>query len=159
MRSDYTPLHAITWVRKTKKGDGVDGVPPPLISQKTDGLDFVRKLVSKGTNVNTRLVNGAAPGNRLHLEGATPFLMAAATCDLPLLKLLVELGANTSTPNSRGTSPLLAAAGVGTIASGEEAGIPQESLKTVAYLLDLGAEINAVNKHGVEVPPPPKRKP
>lgn len=146
MRSGFTPLHAISWVRKSQKGDGPDGVPPPTISGKTGTLEFVAKLVAKGAKVDTRLINGAAGGGRLQFEKATPLLMAAATCDLPLVKLFVKLGANPVTTNAQGTTPLMAAAGIGTIAPGEEAGSPEEALETVAYLLDLGADINALDE-------------
>ena len=41
--------------------------------------------------------------------------MAARACDLPLMKLLLDLGADPRIPNADNASPLLAAAGVGAL--------------------------------------------
>jgi ankyrin repeat protein len=64
------------------------------------------------------------------------------------MKLLVELGADPRLPNNEGTTPLLAAAGVGCRAPGEEAGTETESLEAVALTLELGNDINAVDNNG-----------
>ena len=82
------------------------------------------------------------------MAGAPPFLLAAKTADLPLMKLLVELGANPLQPNADGATPLLAAAGLGTRAPDEEAGTEDECLAAVEYLLTLGADVNTVAKNG-----------
>ena len=150
-RSGYTPLHALTWVRKAVKGDGDDGVPPPQGSGKRGSLDMVRALVEHGANVNAVLKNGRGGGGRLSLKSATPFLMAAQTADVPLLKLLKELGADETIGNAEGVTPLLAAAGVGIHAPGEEAAKVEDSIKAVDYLLELGADINQVSDRGETV--------
>ena len=64
------------------------------------------------------------------------------------MKLLVELGADPLLPNADGCTPLMAAAGVGTLAPGEEAGTEDEALEAVEYLLSLGADVNAVDENG-----------
>ena len=56
-RSGFTPLHAITWVRKPDASDGGD--PPPIGSGRLTSLQFVRALVERGANVNARLNKGA----------------------------------------------------------------------------------------------------
>jgi ankyrin repeat protein len=74
--------------------------------------------------------------------------MAADTADVPLMRLLVELRANPTIPNADNCPPLLAAAGIGTLAPGEEAGTESEILEALRFLLDLGADINAVDNNG-----------
>ena len=147
-RSGYTPLHAVTWARRTVRGDGVDGIPPPAGSGSISSLEFVRALVTAGADVNARCETGSGGGGALNLKGATTFLMAAANSDLPLLKVLLELGADPAIPNVENCPPLLAACGVGVTAPGEEPGTEAEAMATVNWLLDHGADINAVDLQG-----------
>jgi uncharacterized protein len=150
-RSGYTALHAVTWARRTPRGDGDDGAPPPAGSGKVGSLEFVRALIKSGANVNARLERGSGGGGRLNTKGATPFLLAAQNVDLALLKLLLELGADPKLPNADNCPPLLAAAGVGVTAPGEEPGTEAEALATLTWLLDQGADINAVDERGESV--------
>jgi ankyrin repeat protein len=150
-RSGFTALHAITWARRTPRGDGDDGNPPPAGSGKTGSLEFVRELVRLGAEVNTRLESGSGGGGRLNTKGATSFLLAAQNVDLALMKLLVELGADPKLANADNCPPLLAASGVGVTAPGEEPGTEAEALATIAWLLDHGADINAVDDRGETV--------
>ena len=111
-------------------------------------LEFVRELVARGADVNLRLKKGAAGRGVLGERGATPFLLAAGTADVPLMRLLVELGADPLLANAEGCTPLMAAAGVGTLAPGEEAGTEPEALEAVALALELGGDLNVVDKNG-----------
>ena len=147
-RSHFTPLHSLTWVRKPPRGDDLDGQPPPEGSGNITSLEFARRLIAAGANVNARLDQRATGRGRLKLNGATPLLMAAKNADLDFMKLLVELGADASLPNQTGTTPLLAAAGLGCFAPDEEAGTEAECLEAVAWLLQLGGDVNAVDKNG-----------
>jgi ankyrin repeat protein len=147
-RSGYTALHAITWVRKPNSGDGPDGDPPPIGSGTMSSLQFVRELVARGADVNARLKRGNSGRGILNETGGTAFLFASHTADVPLMRLLVELGADHKIPNADNCPPLLAAAGVGALAPGEEAGTEEEILEALKYLLQLGADINAVDKNG-----------
>jgi ankyrin repeat protein len=147
-RSGFTALHVITWVRKPNRGDGEDGDPPPLGSGALGSLQFVRELIAHGADVNARLERGQSGVGRLSHKGATPFFMAADTADAPLMRLLLELGADPQLPNADGCPPLLAAAGLGTLAPEEEAGTEDEALEAVGLLLELGADVNAVDENG-----------
>lgn len=147
-RSGYTPLHTLTWVRKPNRGDDPDGQPPPAGSGNLTSLQLVRELVKYGANVNARLKRGPSGRGRLSMIGATPALLAAKTADLPYLRLLVELGADPLLPNQDGATPLMAAAGLGTLAPTEEAGTESEALATVEYLLTCGADVNTVDRNG-----------
>lgn len=145
-RCGFTALHAMTWVRKPLRGDGD---PPPTGSGRLSSLDFVRKLVASGADVNARHGKYNAGNDRLDRTDATPFLLASETADLPLMKLLLELGADPSLPNADNCTPLLAAAGVGVLGNGDEsAGTEDEAIDAVQMLLELGADINAVADNG-----------
>lgn len=147
-RSGFAALHTITWVRKPNRGDGEDGDPAPQGSGATTSLQLVRELVAYGADVNLRLKRGAAGRGILSRVGATPFLLACVTADVPLMRLLVELGADPLQPNAEHCTPLMAAAGVGTRAPGEEAGAEPEVLEALAYLLELGGDVNTVDDNG-----------
>lgn len=146
MRSGFTPLHTLTWVRKPNRGDDPDGQPPPDGSGNLTSLQFARELIKAGADVNLPLEKGSI--GKLSMNGATAFLHAAKHADLPLMKLLLELGAKPLQANHAGTTPLIAAAGFGTTAPDEEAGTEEECLETVKWLLSLGADVNTVDQNG-----------
>lgn len=142
----YSALHAITWVRKPIRGDGD---PPPIGSGSLDSLTFVKYLVGAGADVNQRLERGKSGAGRFATTGSTPFVLAARSSDIPLLKLLTELGADPKIPNADGCTALLAATGVGALGDGDEsAGTEEEALATVKLLLEMGADIDAVDDRG-----------
>jgi ankyrin repeat protein len=147
-RSGFTALHALTWVRKPNRGDDPDGQPPPTGSGSRTSLQFARELVAHGAKVNARLQKGASGRGKLGMTGATPFLLASRTADLPYMRLLVELGCDPLRPNKDGCTPLMAAAGIGTLAPDEEAGTEDEAIAAVEYLLTLGADVNTVDANG-----------
>jgi len=149
-RTGFTPLHAVTWVRRPDASDAGD--PPPIGSGRLTSLQFVRALVERGANVNVRLEKGApkAPyaATLLKTEGSTPFLMAVDRADVPLMRELLKLGADPLLPNADNSTPLMAAAGLGTANPLEEAGTEAEALEAVQLLLELGADVNAVDTNG-----------
>lgn len=148
-RSGFTPLHALTWVRKPNRGDSDDGQPPPTGSGNVTSLQFVRELAAHGAEVNMRLAKGDSGRGKLGMAGATPLLLASKTADLAYMKLLVELKADPRLSNKDGCTPLMAAAGIGTLAPTEEAGTEPECLAAVEYLLSLGCcDVNAVDQNG-----------
>lgn len=148
-RSGYTPLHVMTWVRKPPRGED-EGDPPPQGSGRLNSIEFIRALVQSGADVNARLANGRGGLGKFHTKGVTPFFMASATADVPYMKLLVELGADPSIANVDGCTPLMAACGigVGSAAANEVAGEEPEVLAAARYLLQLGADVNAVDATG-----------
>lgn len=148
-RSGYAPLHVLTWVRKPNRGDGNDGLPPPKGSGALTSLEFARLLVEEyDADVNLRLKRGTAGGGKFGTKHATPFLLASRTADLPYLELLHELGADATLANADGTTPLMAAAGVGSRAPEEEAGTETERLEALTWILRHGGDVNTVNRNG-----------
>jgi ankyrin repeat protein len=149
-RSGFTPLHALTWVRKPNRGDGDDGDPPPIGSGNLSSLQFATKLIAHGADVNARLKTGKGGPGLYRKAGATAFLMAAGTADTAYLRLLVAAGADPSIPNLDNCTPLIAACGVGIggADSDETAGTEPEVLEAAQFLLDHSADVNAVDANG-----------
>jgi len=149
-RSGFTALHTLSWVRKPPRGDDESGQPPPETTGKLTALDFIRAIVAAGADVNATLEAGGKSRSfgAISPRGATPFLLACETADLPMMKALVELGADPQLANADGTTPLMAAAGLGCTAPDEDAGTEDECLTACEYLLSLGAKLDATDKHG-----------
>jgi ankyrin repeat protein len=148
-RSGFTPLHTMTWVRKPQRGED-EGAPPPLGSGNLSSVQFIKKLVERGADVNARLKNGKGGPGLWNKVGATPFLMASATADIVYMKLLLELGADPKIGNVDNCTPLMVACGigVGSAAANEVAGTEPEVLEAAQLALDLGADVNAVDANG-----------
>lgn len=146
LRVGYSSLHALTWVRKPLRGDGD---PPPRGSGSMTSLELARRLVEHGADINARHGKAPAGRGRLNRTGTTPFLLAAETADLEYMTLLLELGVDPHLRNVDDCTPLLAAAGVGVLSDGDEAaGTEEEAIEAIRFLLDQGADINAVEKNG-----------
>ena len=146
----WTALHQVSWVRKA----GVAGSnnPAPKGSGGMTSLEFVRKLVEEGADVNA-LVSRRPPAGitRLNFIGGTPFLLAARTGDADLMRLLAELGADPLRPNEDNTTPIMVASGVGTSAPGEDPGTEPEVFEAVQVALKLGGNVNDVDDNGETV--------
>src|SRR5689334_25132252 len=114
-----------------------------------DSLAFVRVLKAKGANLDARMSTRKRVGDSvLNTTGATAFLLACKSDDAELMRLLAELGADPKLPNADGSTPLMVAAGLGTRSPGEDAGTEAEALEAVTLALELGNDINAVDKNG-----------
>ena len=66
--------------------------PPPIGSGKLTSLDFVKEMVANGAKVNLPSKTGLSGRGILNKPGATPFLAAASTADVPLLGISKEMG-------------------------------------------------------------------
>jgi ankyrin repeat protein len=144
----WTALHQIAWSRRHNAGFNLPG---PVVTGGLDSLDLVRKLVQKGANVNARMTREPRDGNRNQLNriGSTAFLMAAKSDDVPLMRVLLETGANPALTTDRGTTPLMAAAGVGIWAPGENPGTHEEALAAVKLALEVGGgKVNDIDQDG-----------
>jgi len=141
-----TSLHVISIVRKPGGGDND---PAPFGSGKLTSLDMIRKLVSKGANINARMTRKVNLGlTGLNTLGATPFLLACRSADAEMMRLLAELGADPLIPNADKATPLIVAAGLGTRSPGEDAGTEAEVMEAVELAIQLGNDPNAVDNNG-----------
>ena len=114
-------------------------------------LEFVKLLLAYGANPNapargtpTRYAGGRARGG--YLAGATPFLAATRAGDTRLMEVLVAAGADPRSPNSQGTTPLMAAAGVGM--RGYSPVSERTALQAVELCVALGNDVNAADAAG-----------
>ena len=147
-RQGWTALHQVAWTRRPNYGYNLPG---PVTTGAIDALEFVRILVRHDADMNARQTKEPRDGNRnmLNRLGATPFLLAAKAVDLPLMKTLLELGADPTIPNVDGTTPLMVAAGVGIWAPGESPGSEEEAIAAVQLLLERNAgRVTDVDTHG-----------
>jgi ankyrin repeat protein len=146
----WTALHQLTWVRKA--GIAGSNNPSPAGSGNMNSLDFARRLVADGADVNARVTERPPAGiTRLNSIGGTPFLLAARTADAEYMRLLVELGADPLLTTTNNSTPLMVAAGLGTASPGEDPGTEPEVLEAVALAIELGGDLNAVDDNGETV--------
>jgi ankyrin repeat protein len=126
-------------------------VPAP----PTDGvMDFIKLLLDRGADPNHQIqvraeVHQANTSLWLKEAGATPLLRAALCGDLPLVRLLLAYGANPYMPAFDGTTPLMAASGVGWAEGFTFEYSPEQTFELVKLLLDLGAPVNDANVDGI----------
>ncbi len=156
------PLHVLAFVRRAENR-GLAGVLPRRPSGNISAIELGKVLVAHGARVNDRIDWKNASHTPPHLSmpffftisyvGATPFFIAAKNCDLELMKFLVANGADAEIPTAQKITPLLAAAGVGH-SVGESPETEAEALAAVAFLRDLGGDLNAVSDFDAAAPTP-----
>jgi ankyrin repeat protein len=118
---------------------------------KAEKLDFVKALLARGADPNARARRNPNYGMRVkggngNLVGATPFLIAAQANDVAIMRELLAHGADPNLPTSLGTTPLRVAAGIGHL-PGMSRSTEAKALEAVKLCLELGADVNAVNKN------------
>lgn len=146
IRTGYSPLHTMTWVRKAHLGDSAD--PEPPIHGKMSSTDFLNRLIAYGADLNQQVPHGKTEPGNVNERGSTPFFMAADRGDLEMMQLLVEHGADPRIPNVDGVTPLMVAAGLGRGPENDEAGTQDDAIAAVAYCLELGMDVNTVDANG-----------
>jgi ankyrin repeat protein len=153
-----TPLYSAVDLNTLPHGGRADR----LSTDETTSLEIVELLLAKGANPNVQLKLGVAPYRHIGDDrgcdtmltiGATPLLRAAKTFDAPAMRLLIAHGARLDLPNVSGITPVMAAAGYGSVECdprGYGPGIPhyvtpdveQKSIEALRVLLDAGADVN-----------------
>jgi ankyrin repeat protein len=146
----WTVLHDIAFVRRPNVSYNNPG---PLPTGHMDSLVLLKELVEHGADPNARATVDAMPlmfvGRSVaNYKGATAFWAASLRGDVALMKALVELGADPLLPNEDGTTPLMAAAGVGLWGVLETPGTAEESLEAVKFCLAHGGSATTVDANG-----------
>jgi ankyrin repeat protein len=121
-------------------------------------LDIVRKLLEHKANPN--VVSKAIMFQRQHTfgdtslgKGATPFLRAAKSGDIEVLRLLVAAGADPKVKMPNGANALHFAAGLGwrdgsAAAPSYDQGTDPEAVATIDLLLNLGLSLSDTTDAG-----------
>ena len=120
--------------------------------------DFIKLLVERGANVNTR-TKEVPPGRRwlyslgdvswVDMTGQTPFLRAALSGDTITMRFLLDHGADPNMTTLGGTTPLMAAAGVNWTVAQTYTVSKEALLEAVKICLEKGNDINATNSMGL----------
>ena len=126
-------------------------VPDPSPTGSLSSGALIEALLTAGADPNAssrervRLATQTSP--LYPTEGVTPFLLAAIAADVPLMRLLLAHGADTSVTTANGSTALMAAAGAATYA-GQGAGSEADALEAVRLLLDAGVDVHAADEAG-----------
>ncbi len=151
-------LHVLAWVRRP--GTPSTTIVMPRVPTGTlDSLTLADRLLEAGADPDARITWEEPPFNKvsgrvrvprdvsvaptyLSWVGATPFFVAAKSADVPLMRLLVEHGADPLLATPQNITPLMAAAGLGYWLA-ESPGTQAEALAAVTLAVELGADVNA----------------
>ena len=169
----YTALHAAV-VRGNLLDRNVRNADPGA------GVSLVRALLAHGADPDARLLKGTPVRRWSHdfafmapWVGATPFWLAAKFLEADMMRVLADAGADLRLASSNGTTPLMAAAGLGYSRGGGSAFIKNRrdfssynpvasaelgsripvaeerlALEAVTLALELGADVNATSDGG-----------
>jgi ankyrin repeat protein len=154
----WTPLYLATDNRNIEIGDY------PVREPDMDHLEFIKLLIAKGANVNARICGTASTPEKcvgdstetrnnftmqwLYEDGATPFLRAAQSGDVTLMKLFLEHGADPKIPTAHKVTPLEVAAGIGWTEGVTFEWSPEQTMQAVKMCLDLGIDVTNTDEDG-----------
>jgi len=146
-KGGWTPLYLATDNRNIENGDY------PTRKPDVDDIEYMKALLARGANPNTRMKDSTETRTIfthqwLYEDGATAFLRASQSSDITLMRLLLEHGADPTIATTNGTTPLMVASGIGWVEGVTNERGTKENLEAVKLLLELGANVNAVDADG-----------
>ena len=114
------------------------------------GLELIKAILARGANPNAKLTknlpgkSGMDSGDTTLDEGTTPLMRAARSGDGPVMRLLLEKGADPKLTTKDGNTALLFASGVG-YRDKNTRGTESEAVEAVKVCLERGMDINEKN--------------
>ena len=154
----WTALYLATDNRNIEGGDY------PVRTPDMDPLDMIKLLLDKGADVNARICGTQSTPERcagdstetrtnftmqwLYEDGATPFLRAAQSGDVTLMKLLLAHGADPKIKTSYNVTALAVAAGIGWVEGVTFEWSPEANLEAIKLCFDMGVDVNASDDEG-----------
>jgi ankyrin repeat protein len=149
-RTGATPLYLAVDMHTLPTSFGRPDLPLPVIE---GSLGAIRMLLAHGASPDARLKDRILKrqynaGDPRLGEGATPFMRAARGGDVPVMRLLLDAGANPRLEQKNGNTPVHLAASITVAGNTYDRGTMQNALDAIALCLERGADINAVNAAG-----------
>jgi ankyrin repeat protein len=134
------------------------GRPNPKPSGELGAVDVIKRLLAHGANPNARL--SATTMQRHHTagdsalgDGSTPFMRAAKSGDVVVMRLLLAAGADPKLARPNQANALMLAAGLGwrdgsPAAPSYEQGTEQDAVEAITLCIEAGLDINATTTAG-----------
>jgi ankyrin repeat protein len=121
-------------------------------------FELIKRLLSLGADVNARTTD--VPPTRRYIMplgdlswvnfiGQTPFLRAALSGDVKVMRLLLNRGADPNIATVEGTTALMAAAGVNWVVAQTYTESKEALLEAAKLCVEKGADVNATNSMGL----------
>lgn len=138
----WNPLYIATDNRNIEGGDY------PTRKPDMDHLEYIRLLIDAKANPNLKMTSSTETRTIfthqwLNESGATPFLRAAQSSDLELMRLLLDHGADPNVSTDIGITPLMVASGIGWVEGVTYEWSEIDNVEVVKLLLELGNNPNA----------------
>jgi ankyrin repeat protein len=143
----WSPLYLAVDNRNIEGGDY------PVRKADMDTLEYIKKLIDKGADVNWRVRDSTwfrtvFTSQWVHENGATAFWRASQSSDLAVMKLLLAHGADPNIATTINVTPLQVAAGIGWVEGVTYQWSKEANIETVRLLLKLGNDPNAQAETG-----------
>ena len=153
-----TPLWAAVEYRNLDMNNRIEDSPTTNNIDRPASMPLIRLLLEKGANVNAR-TREVPPARKwlyalndvswVDYTGQTPFLRAAFSGDITVMRLLLDHGADPNLATNGGTTALMAASGVGWVVQQTYTESMPSLLEAITICLEHKADVNAVNSMGL----------
>jgi ankyrin len=153
-----TPLFAAVDYRNIDMNSDLEADPKDNGVDRDAILPTIKRLLEAGADVNARTKEWPPEKKWLYtlndvswvdMTGQTPFIRASESGDVPVMKLLLEHGADPHITTFEGTTALMAAAGVNWTVAQTYTVSDAALLEAVKMNIELGADVNATNSMGL----------